>query len=260
MSSKLKDRIESYQDATDLKMLERLPIVICLNGRSFVKLTSLLTKPYCSKLAECLAATTLKLCTEVEGCFFAYQFNDEIVLMTRNDQTNETEPWCDNRVQKICSITSSIASLHFGECLRRIELDLVGNPIFTANVFAVPNIAEAINTMIYKQQQNFHLSVQSACLYELIKKYDRSTIKEMLNGLTIDEKIDLLRQECEINFNDYPLSFRRGVAAYRVPKVIDGNMKNKWHINTELPIFTRDQSFLSNLFKMGGDMVRVENL
>src|ERR1700722_3035464 len=161
MSSKLKDRIESYQKTTDLKMLERLPIIISLNGRSFAKHTSLLTKPYCSKLAECLAATTLKVCSEIEGVFFAYQFNDEIVLVARNDQTNETEPFCDNKVQKICSIASSVASLHFGDCLKRIELDLVGNPIFTANIFAVPNIAEATNTMIYKQQQNFHLSVQA---------------------------------------------------------------------------------------------------
>jgi tRNA(His) 5'-end guanylyltransferase len=128
--------------------------------------------------------------------------------------------------------------------------------IFTTQVFTVPNIAEAINTIIYKQQQNFHTSIQFACFYELLKKYDKNTIKEMLTGLSVDEKIDLLSQECNVDFNNYPLSYRRGAACYRVPKVIDQIVKNKWYINEELPIFTKDQTFLSNIFKNGADIFR----
>jgi tRNA(His) 5'-end guanylyltransferase len=79
----------------------------------------------------------------------------------------------------------------------------------------------------------------------------------MLNGLSIDEKIDLLKQEVDIDFNSYPLAFRRGVACYKVPRITnDGSTKNKWTINHELPIFTKDQSFLSNIFKNGADIFR----
>lgn len=80
----------------------------------------------------------------------------------------------------------------------------------------------------------------------------------MLSGLTSDEKIDLLKQECEVNFNDYPLAFRRGAACYKIPKVTDHGVKNVWTLNSELPIFTRDQSFLSNIFKNGADIFRAE--
>ena len=135
-----------------------------------------------------------------------------------------------------------------------------GAPIFISQVFAVPTIAEATNTFIYKQQQNFHTSIQSACLYNLLNKYDKNTIKDMLAGLNIDEKNDLLLQECSINFNDYPLIFRRGAAAYKIPKVVDGVMKNKWHLNPDLPIFTKDTSFLGNIFRMGGDIFRQDGL
>ena len=260
MSNKLKNRVDSYQDQSDYKLLNRLPIVICLNGRSFSKVTSLLDKPYCPKFAECILNTMLRLCTDVEGALFAYQYNDEIVILIRNDQNIDTTPWYDNRLQKICSVTSSIASIHFNNCASAIELNLVGEPIFTSQVFTVPTMGEAINLMVYKQQQNFHLAIQAACFYELIKKYDKNTIKEMTGQLSIDEKIDLLHQECDIDFNNCPITFKRGAACYKIPKVNgDGVMKNKWFVNPDLPIFTKDQSFLSNLFKNGADIFRKES-
>ncbi len=82
----------------------------------------------------------------------------------------------------------------------------------------------------------------------------------MLSGLSSDEKIELLNQETDINFNNYPAPFKRGIGYYKVPKVIDDKMKTKWILNDELPIFTRDQSFLSNILKNGMDIFRQEGL
>ena len=259
MSNKLKDRIEGYQSASDYKLLNRVPIIISINGRGFSKVTQLIDKPYCPKFAECILSTTLRLCSAVEGALFAYQYNDEIVIVARNDQTPDTNPWYDNKLQKICSVTSAVATMHFNEEAARLNLSLTGDPIFTSQVFMVPTIGEAVNTLIYKQQQNFHTSIQSACLYELIKKYDKNAIKDMLSGLSVDEKIDLLSQECGVDFNGYPVSFRRGAAAYKVPIVSGDSMRNKWYLNLEPPIFTKDQSFLSNIFKNGADIFRQES-
>lgn len=258
---KLKDRIDSYQATSDYKLLARLPLIIVINGRAFSKLTQLLDKPYCPKFTECVLSTMLRLCTEVEGALFGYQHNDEIVLVVRNDQNPDTLPWYDNRVQKICSVTAAIATMHFNDCATKLGLNLTSDPIFTSQVFAVPTIGEAVNTLVYKQQHNFHTSIQFACFYELLlKKYDKNAIKEMLSGLSTDEKIDLLRQECQIDFNDYPTSFRRGTASYKVPKLMDGSPRYKWHLNSEPPIFTKDQSFLSNIFKQGADIFRQDSL
>jgi len=256
---KLKDRIHSYQEASDYKLLGRLPLIICINGRGFSKGTEILDKPYCPKFSECILSTTLRLCSEIEGAVFAYQFNDEIVLIARNDQSPDSTPWYDNKIQKISSITSSIATLHFNNCVNQLGINLIGEPVFTSQVFVVPNIAEAINTIIYKQQYNFHLSVQFACMYELLKTHDKNAIKEMLSGLSIDEKIDLLYQECKVDFQEYPSPFRRGASCYKVPKVTENGMKNKWFVNLDIPIFTKDQSFLSNIFKNGADIFRKES-
>lgn len=254
--SSLKDRVNSYAELTDYKIMPKLPLIICVNGKGFSNLTNLLDKPYDHKFAECMLSTMLRLATEVEGAIFSYQFNDEIVIISRNDQGDATNPWFGNRLQKICSVASSYASTHFHDCSSAINLNLMGDPIFTSQVFAAPTIAEAINVLVYKQQQNFLVSLQLACFYELLKKYDKTTIKEMLAGLSSDEKISLLKQECEVDFNNYPQAFRRGAACYKVPKVTEGGLKNVWTLNYEAPIFTRDQSFLSNIFKNGADIFR----
>jgi tRNA(His) 5'-end guanylyltransferase len=256
---KLKDRIESYQDQSEFKLLNKLPIVAVVNGRSFAKITSLLDKPYSSEFVECMLSTTLKLCSEIEGAIFGYYHNDEIVIILRNDQSTETEPWFDNKIQKLTSIISSIATLHFNNCIGAADLNLLGDAYFSTKVFTVPNIVEAVNTIIYKQQHNFHTSIQFACFYELLKKYDKLLIRDMIQRLSFDEKVELLQQECDVDFNQYPIAFRRGIACYKVPKVVGDMMKNKWTINTDLPIFTKDQSFLNNLFKNGTDIFRQES-
>jgi tRNA(His) guanylyltransferase len=254
--TKLKDRIDAYAASTDYKIMPKVPLVVCVNGRGFSKLTKLLKKPYDEKFSECMYSTMIRLSSEIEGAIFSYQHNDEIVIIARNDQTPDTSPWYDNRLQKICSISSSFASMHFNECANAVNLNFSGDPVFTSHVFAVPTIAEAINTIISKQQHNFLTSIQFACFYELLKKYDKNTIKDMLNGLTTDEKLDLLKEECNVTFGDYSQSFRRGAACYKIPKMVEGNVKNIWTLDSELPIFTKDQSFLGNIFKNGGDIFR----
>ncbi len=259
-NSKLKDRIAAYEGAADTKLLPRVPLIITVNGRSFSKITSLLDKPYCSKFADCMYSTMARLVNEVDGAVFAYSFNDEIVIVARNDQNLDTSPWYDNKVQKIVSSVASVATLQFNNCISSIDLNLMGDPIFLSKAFVVPNITEAINVMVSKQQQAFQSAIHFACFYELLKKYNKEEIKEMLSGTSLDEKIDLLNQECQVDFNEYPPEFRRGVACYRSPKIVDGIVKHKWTMNSNIPIFTREHSFLGNIFKGGHDIIRQDSL
>lgn len=261
---KLKDRMESYSDITDYKLLSKLPIVITINGRSFSKITALLEKPFHEKLTECFCSTLIRLVQEIDGAVFGYTFNDEMIIVARNDQNVETLPWYDNSVQKIASVSASLATLQFNSYAATHDLNLLGDAVFYSNVYAVPNITEAINVIVSKQQQSFQTSIYYSCFYELLKKHNKNDIKEMLSGTTIDDKINLLYQECGIDFNDYSPAFRRGVACYRSPKMVsfEGSsvIKNKWTLNTDLPIFTKEHSFLGQIFKTGSDIFRKDNL
>lgn len=256
----LRERVESYEELTDDRMMKKLPIIIILNGRSFKKATSLLTKPFSTQFMELMCATMIKLCQEIDGTTFAYSFNDEIVLVSRNDQNPDTAAWYDNRIQKIVSAASSIATLEFNRIAKINDVQLFGDPVFTAQTFAVPNITEAINVLVAKQQQAFHVALSMACFYELLKrKHDPETIKQTLMEKTATAKAELLFEECGIEFNNYPLPFKRGMACYRVPKVVAGEeIKNKLMIDMEIPLFTKDHDFLGNIFRFGRDIFRVK--
>lgn len=257
----LKDRVNSYQTIYSQKIMPRLPIVITINGRSFRRITSKIEKPFSLEFLNVMCATMVKLCHEIEGAVFAYMFSDEITIIVRNDQSLETQAWFQNDIQAMVSVSASIATLEFNSAAKSCDLLLIGEPTFVSNVFAVPNLTEAANVIVCKQQLAQHRSLTSAVLHELTKKYGDDAI-DILQNRTSEEKEELL-QEYGIHFNSYPTAYRRGVACYRAPTVVhskDGQViKNKWVVNTELPIFAKDQ-FLSNIFKSGSDIFRVNDL
>ncbi len=256
----LRDRIRSYQEQSDFRLLKKLPIITIVNGRSFKKTTSLLHKPFDQKFLEVMSGVMIKLCCEIDGTVFAYSFNDEIIIVSRNDQHIDTLAWLDNKIQKIVSTVSSIATLEFVKIAKLKELNIFGDPIFTTNVFVVPNLIEVINLLISKQQQAFHSALSMACFYELIKTHSVNVVKETLAEKSAQEKAELLMESGK-DFNAYALPFRRGVAAYRMQKLVQTangeEMRNKLVIDLELPLFTKDAEFLTNIINSGKDIIRL---
>lgn len=253
----LKDRINSYREVSSQKLMRRLPVVINVNGRSFRKLTSSLGKPYNNEFSNVMCATAVKLCHEIDGAVFAYTYNDDITIIVRNDQSLETQPWFQNDVQKIVSASASIATLEFSNACKAVDLTLNAEATFVANVFTVPSLTEAMNVLIAKQQAASQSSLNFAVFYELSLKYGDDAI-DILQNRSPEDKEELL-EECGRSYNTYPAPFRRGIACYRAPTLVSGVIKNKWIINTELPIFAKDQTFLGNIFKSGADIVRVSD-
>lgn len=238
MSKKI---FEDYTDSTNYKLLNRAPIVVHLNGRSFRKTTAWVDKPFCKELSNCFASTLYKLCMDTEGCVFGYTFNDEIILILRNDQTKETLPWYDNRIQKINSVITSIATYNFTTAIHAEDIQINGPTVFLSHVFNLPKISDCIAYLSIYQTKNFISSLNFACEYELFKlNIDKETIKNMLNGLSIDERKNLLDKTCKMNFMDYPSEFRRGIACYK-----DNDEKFRWLLDNDLNIFSENQTWLN---------------
>lgn len=261
METSLSDRIRSYQDLSDIQLMKRLPIVIILNGRSFNKLTSLLEKPFSTDFAQLMISSMVKLCLEIDGIIFAYTFNDNIVLALRNDQTETTDAWYNNRIQSMVSAAASLATLEFNKIKNTKDINLLGDAIFTGKVFAVPDLMELTNTIIHMQHNCFHKALSQSCFYELLKIHPPEYVKKLLSGKTPKEKSEILFNECKIDFNDYPLAFKRGVAAYRVPKLNTNTnqIKKKITINDELPLFTQSKDWIFDIFKNGADIIKLED-
>ena len=251
METSLTDRINSYQELNDYQLIKRLPVIIVINGRSFSKTTSLLDKPYSPAFMELMAASMVKLCNEVDGIVFSYTFNDQIVLILKNDQNANTEAWYGNKIQSIVSATSSIATLEFNKVKDINGVNIIGDAIFTAKTFVVPNTVELINTIIHMQQNCFHAALSQAAFYELLKIHGSDKSKKILNGKNPKQKAEILFNECGVEFNNYPLPFKRGIATYKAPKInpYNNEIKHKFIINDELPLFTQEKNWLFSIFK-----------
>lgn len=262
------ERQKAYEDISDIKLLRRAPVMIRLNGRSFSRLTKKLKKPYEPLFLEAMVHTMLYTVSDIQGSCFAYTKAGEITIVLKNDQTHETEPWYENRVQKMSSVAASVATLAFNRAVSVLdpELDLIGDAVFDGHSWAMPSIAEVVNNVISRQQDCRKNAVIQACSTALQQKFGRATTKGMMDKKTISEKLELLQEECGIIFNEeYPISFRLGVGAYKVPTITQTrngpNTRNKWKVDWELPEFKTDgRDFLYNLILSGKDILRAENL
>ncbi len=268
MFDSLGERMKSYEKVSDIELLRRVPIIVRTDGRSFHRVCRKLNKPYEPLLLEAMAKTMFYVVGEMAGAVFAYQQSDEITFVLRNDQSLDSEPWYGNRIQKIASIAASLATLGFNKAVLNSEnkLNLVGDAIFDARVFALPTIGEVVNNLIWRQQDCTRNAVSGASQAILGKKFGKKIALKMLHGQSTKDKLELMRTECGIDFSqEFPTVYRMGVGAYKIPMIIpskDGtsSMRKKWTIDWDLPDFVAERDFIYNLIFSGHDVFRENSL
>lgn len=263
MLESLRERQEEYKKPFDYQITKRMPIIITASGRSFKRFTKNLDKPYCSEFSRAMASTMLYSIMEMQGSVFGYQYNDEITFILRNDQSLDSEPWYQNKIQKLVSITSSMTTLGLYKSISNLNNKILtsGDAIFDCDVLAVPYLSEAVNNLIYKQQLNYKKALSLAVETELIKKFGKRAALKALYKKTSDEKKELLLHHCDIDFEEqYPSAFYRGIAAYKIPTLLqykdENQIRNKWSLNANLPVFVDDKDFLFNILLNGHDIYR----
>lgn len=264
MQNSLGSRQKDYEKAYDYQLIKRLPIVIRIDGRSFSRVCRKVKKPYEPFLLEVMADTMFYVATEIDGAVFAYQQSDEITIVVKNDQSSNSEPWYANRIQKIASVSASLATLEFNRAINKFKdkLDLTGDAMFDARVFAVPTVNEAVNNLIWRQQDCIRNAVSGAAQELLGRKIGKRTALKMLHGQSTLNKVNIMRSECGVDFEEeYPASFRMGVAAYKIPFLYtskDGDIstRKKWTLDWDIPNFVADKDFVFNVIFSGHDVFR----
>ena len=148
---KLSVRIkEFYEDRTKTFLMRKMITIIRLDGKGFSKLTKNLNKPFDEGFSDDMNASAVYLCENIQGAKFAYTQSDEISVVLTDTDTLETDAWFDYNVQKMVSVSASLATGKFNQLRLFREKN---NPdyklaAFDARVFQVPNIDEMVNAMI----------------------------------------------------------------------------------------------------------------
>lgn len=116
---KLGDRMKAYYEAIPkIKLYRKIPVAIRLDMRAGHTFTRGFEKPFDDVLIKSMQETTKYLCENIQGCVFGYTQSDEITLILQDYKTLTTDAWFDYEVQKICSISASMATMRFNQAFR----------------------------------------------------------------------------------------------------------------------------------------------
>jgi tRNA(His) 5'-end guanylyltransferase len=244
-------RMKEYEASTNSKIICRVPIVMRIDGKKFSSLTKRLSskKPFCETLAHIMTKSVMALATEMQGCMIGYTQSDEMTFIIRTDQSNETCPWFDNRIQKMDSVASSIVTAAFNRLMWSIyKFDITKENIPTAyfdcRIHPVPTMTEVVNNLIWRQIDCTKNSISSATDYEVGKKLGRGTARKLMHKLNQNERQELLFEKTGINWNNYPPEFKRGIVVFKKEMKVDSPhmvvTRKKW-ISGAAPIFSSEE-------------------
>jgi len=214
MQLKIGERFKKYESPFESQLPPRMPVIIRVDGRAFhtlTKKTPYIAKPFCSIFNEAMIQATNALCTETHAVM-AYAQSDEISLLLLNDRKYETQPWFNNEINKMISITASVASVAFSQFLTRYvngwgeSWEAMGEGIsvpetkqqitahFDSRVFVVPNY-EIENYFIWRQLDAIRNARNSWSEFTLGDKIGRKTARKKLHGMNGEARVELVEEE-----------------------------------------------------------------
>lgn len=219
--------MKTYEEVTRTHLVRRMPVIIRLDGKAFHTLTRGMDKPFDEDFTHCMWDTALALCKYVQGTKVAYVQSDEISLLLTDYETLETQPWFDNSIQKMVSVSASIATLAFNRAFENVfGLDALA--VFDSRAFNVPK-EDVVNYFVWRQKDAIRNSVQALGQAHFSQK-------QLQDQNCTDIKLMLL-QEKNINWENLPGANRHGVC---VVKKMSG-----WEVDCVTPVFTEDRDYIN---------------
>lgn len=118
MGISLDERMKTYEAVPKHYLTRRIPVIIRLDGNAFHTFTKEFIKPFDHALMRAMEDTMEYLCIHIPGCVLGYKQSDEITLVLIDYQNLETDAWFNYSVEKLCSITASMATYAFDRFFR----------------------------------------------------------------------------------------------------------------------------------------------
>ena len=271
----LGDRMKNnYENITRYYLTRRMPVIIRVDGRSFNTFTKGFKKPFDDVLVKTMQDTMKYLCENIQGCVLGYTQSDEISLILTDYAELTTDAWFGNNLQKMCSVSASMATLTFNKAFNDNIVKYIDNNLdadcgvtkdlteytkilinarnkgamFDSRVFTIPK-EEVCNYFIWRQQDSTRNSIQSVGQANFSQRE--------LNGKSCNDIQDMLMTQKSINWNDYATTLKRGSCCIKIDDGITkydevGNIcdyipRSKWVIDNEIPIFTQDRNYVEKL-------------
>lgn len=265
----LEKRMKSYEAIPKNFLTRHIPVIIRLDGKAFHTFTRGMKKPFDNILMQTMQETMKYLCENIQGCVFGYTQSDEITLVLKDYEKISTDAWFGYNVQKMTSISASMATLAFNkffeencnivwdnyyEAWNHAEEEnkynemlygKINKAMFDSRVFSIPK-DEVCNCLIWRQQDATRNSIEAVGQANFSQK---ELQKKNLNQIQ-----EMLFSQANINWNDFPTECKRGSCCYKrqvekeviIPKTKEVKKinRNEWYIDKEIPIFTQNREYI----------------
>ena len=268
--SDLAERMKGYEKRNRYYLQRRMPVILRLDMRAGHSFTRGFKRPFDEVFIKSMQDTAKYLCENIQNCKLSYQQSDEITLLLVDYDKLNTDCFFDYRVDKLCSIAASMATMAFNrafannvgdyctytyECMDNthenyehiLSLAVEKGAMFDARCFNIPK-EEVTNLLYWRQDDAAKNSIQMVgrafFSHKELHKKSRNDIQ------------DMLMTQKGINWNDFPTYQKRGSCCIKTEEKImeditiiknrfgeDGkkhvvNMKRPhWIIDTKIPIF-----------------------
>ena len=250
-------RMKTYENVSKGFLTLGVPKVIRLDMRAGHTFCRGFDKPFDRIFSNCMIETTIDLCGQIPGVVAGYTQSDEISLILNDEVNNGYVCFFEGNIEKIVSISASIATLNFNkhyfdkchDSKNKTYRNKLWTAQFDSRVFCLPNVTELHNYILWRQEDATRNSIQ-------IVAHANFTDKEC-HGLNSNQLQDKLMVEKGINWNNFESRFKRGSIIlkenyYKDVELPNGeiitNVKRSHWVEKNIPILTKDTAFIPSIY------------
>ena len=238
---------EFYENRTRIYLPRRTYTIIRVDGKAFHTYTKGLKTPFDDAFMDDMDETACYMCKNIQGAKFAFVQSDEISILLTDFDDIKTDAWYDGNIQKITSISASLATAKFNDLRFKTLLNSYKHSdaqlqdtfedhrlaMFDSRCFTIPSAIEVENYFIWRQQDTERNSILSVAqsLYSHKK----------LHGKKGNDMQEMCFQK-GVNWNDFAPKYKRGRFIMKEQYEKEGATRNRW-VSVEPPIFTQNRKY-----------------
>ena len=261
-----------YEQIPKTRLMRRCPVLIRIDGKAFHTFTRGFRKPFDDILIKTMQETTKYLCENIQGSVLGYTQSDEITLVLTDYKKLTSSAWFDYEIQKVVSITASMATMAFNDYFQRnVKSHILkacavypyehrdlktytskyNKAMFDARCFNIPK-EEVTNCIYWRQLDASRNSIQMVGQANFNHKE--------LHNKSCNDIQDMLMTQKGINWNDLPTYQKRGTCVikqeYQAGNVYDNETeypeRSCWTIDKDIPIFKGEgREYIDKLIYVG---------
>lgn len=238
----LGDRMKRYESVSQSHLMKRTPVIIRLDGKAFHTFTKSIKSngdlPFNRRLHDAMLFTSHALLENIQGAVLAYTQSDEISILLQDWETLETQAWYDYNVQKLTSVSASIAATAFNHFYFYLDprgehcstLPFAKLAQFDSRAYNVPK-EEVVNYYIWRQQDAIRNSIQMTGHH----KFSTNT----MHGKANKQVLEMLKNT-GVDWDTVDTWMKHGSCVYR------GSPDHQPGIftDTNIPVFVGDRGYI----------------